>query len=76
MQQLKTFVIDLKINNKQTKFHINEKDMDDSICYDAFADGIYLLSVSPNGEILYKTDGTILNDESTKLLVDEIKKKV
>jgi hypothetical protein len=39
MQQLKTLVISIAVNNIETEFDINEKDMDDSISYDVFLRG-------------------------------------
>jgi hypothetical protein len=76
MQQLKTFVITMAVNYKETEFDINEKDMDDSICYDVFCEGIYLLSISPVGEILYNSSSNQLGEDAVQKLVEEIIKKI
>jgi hypothetical protein len=76
MQQLKTFVITQLINNKETEFDVNEKDMDDSICYDVFCAGIYLLSISPEGEILYNSSSNQLDDNTVEKLIEETRKKM
>ena len=76
MQQLKTFVVTKQINKKEVDFDINEKDMDDSICYDVFCDGSYLLSISAQGEILYNSPSNQLDEKTLQQLIEAIVEKI
>jgi hypothetical protein len=73
MQQLRTFVLSREIDGKKRVFDINEKDMDDYICYDVFSDGVYLISISPDGEVFYRSRTDFLSNEDEKKMIDEIK---
>jgi hypothetical protein len=72
MQQLRTFGLSMQIDGKKCAFDINEKDMDDYICYDVFSDGIYLISISPNGEVFFRSKSDFLSNEDEKKLIEEI----
>jgi hypothetical protein len=50
--------------------------MDDCISYDVFKAGIYLLSISADGEILYNSLSNQMDDNTVQNFIEETRKKI
>jgi hypothetical protein len=76
MQKLKTFQVSIQYSGQPFEFSVNQRDGDDSISYDVFYNGAFLVSLPPKGDILFKSDTSVPGNITTDALVEAVQKVI
>jgi hypothetical protein len=73
MEYLRSIILYEKYHDKNQAFEVQEKDMDDSICYDVFREHNYLFTFSPDGKILFRSEENVLDLPFIQSLMGKIR---